>query len=1037
MNKKIFFYIAVLFLIFTNQIHAYKISYQGKAVDASQRRINGTLPIIFSIYTSEFGGSPFWTETINSVNIVNGLFTVELGSVNAINLKFDAQYYLGININNTGELIPRTKLQAAAYSFRAQYSDTSSNLENNAFAEGSMIISDTLTIGGNVIITDNGQIGVGTLIPSEKIDVSGNVKAAAFIGDGSQLTNIQYNALSGDAISGSQVRSLLNTITNDSIATPILFSKIQGDTITKTEVNNQFANIETRIAELESDSVTKSYVELKISNLNSALSNDTAALNAEIQNIKNNVNAETLNIYSRLNTLAADTQTIKTDLLNYKNQVNSETMNIYSRLNTLAADTQTIKTDLSNYKNLVNSETLNIYSRLNTLAADTQTIKTDLSNYKNQVNSETMNIYSRLNTLAADTQTIKTDLLNYKNQVNSETLNIYSRLNTLAVDTQTIKTDLSNYKNKVNSETQNIYARLNTLTNDTNAIKNDLTNFKVLVSNDTSSIVSQLSNKADTPHFHLIADIKDSIPYSRISGIQNTDTSSFVPYSTLNDSFALKANLVSPSFTGDITLPYGVWKSSGNLAIGTSTVSDSLYVYGTFRVRGRNGDTDAIYVDANGDVGMGYISVDKSKLHITGHQATTSIETKDIFTVTRGVTGGVANAKSFSVAVGSFEGGGINTRARADFRLSGTPALSNFYGRITDITVMTMNADGNVGIGNTAPGSKLDVKGTIRLSGSTSGYVGLAPAAAAGSTTYTLPFADGTNGQVLTTNGAGVLAWNTASSSQWTTSAGNIYFQPGNAGIGTTNVTDSLTVYGTLRVKGRTSDTLAIVADNNGNVGIGDGSYGPKLHVTGHLGTPDIAIIETFRLTRPAQSGIKNRNAFGVGVGSFETGLNGRTRVDFIVSDQSGASNDYGNLPNITVMTLNANGNVGIGTTAPSYNLHVNGSVAGTSGYNNLSDARYKKNISSIENASELVSKMRGVSFDWKKEDYKNLNFEDKRQLGLIAQELEEILPEAVSTDNEGYKSIAYSKIIPVLIEAIKEQQKTIDLLKIEIEKIK
>ncbi len=941
MNKKIFFYIAVLFLIFTNQIHAYKISYQGKAVDASQRRINGTLPIIFSIYTSEFGGSPFWTETINSVNIVNGLFTVELGSVNAINLKFDAQYYLGININNTGELIPRTKLQAAAYSFRAQYSDTSSNLENNAFAEGSMIISDTLTIGGNVIITDNGQIGVGTLIPSEKIDVSGNVKAAAFIGDGSQLTNIQYNALSGDAISGSQVRSLLNTITNDSIATPILFSKIQGDTITKTEVNNQFANIETRIAELESDSVTKSYVELKISNLNSALSNDTAALNAEIQNIKNNVNAETLNIYSRLNTLAADTQTIKTDLLNYKNQVNSET------------------------------------------------------------------------------------------------LNIYSRLNTLAVDTQTIKTDLSNYKNKVNSETQNIYARLNTLTNDTNAIKNDLTNFKVLVSNDTSSIVSQLSNKADTPHFHLIADIKDSIPYSRISGIQNTDTSSFVPYSTLNDSFALKANLVSPSFTGDITLPYGVWKSSGNLAIGTSTVSDSLYVYGTFRVRGRNGDTDAIYVDANGDVGMGYISVDKSKLHITGHQATTSIETKDIFTVTRGVTGGVANAKSFSVAVGSFEGGGINTRARADFRLSGTPALSNFYGRITDITVMTMNADGNVGIGNTAPGSKLDVKGTIRLSGSTSGYVGLAPAAAAGSTTYTLPFADGTNGQVLTTNGAGVLAWNTASSSQWTTSAGNIYFQPGNAGIGTTNVTDSLTVYGTLRVKGRTSDTLAIVADNNGNVGIGDGSYGPKLHVTGHLGTPDIAIIETFRLTRPAQSGIKNRNAFGVGVGSFETGLNGRTRVDFIVSDQSGASNDYGNLPNITVMTLNANGNVGIGTTAPSYNLHVNGSVAGTSGYNNLSDARYKKNISSIENASELVSKMRGVSFDWKKEDYKNLNFEDKRQLGLIAQELEEILPEAVSTDNEGYKSIAYSKIIPVLIEAIKEQQKTIDLLKIEIEKIK
>ncbi|MGZ3770417.1 MAG: beta strand repeat-containing protein [Bdellovibrio sp.] len=74
--------------------------------------------------------------------------------------------------------------------------------------------------------------------------------------------------------------------------------------------------------------------------------------------------------------------------------------------------------------------------------------------------------------------------------------------------------------------------------------------------------------------------------------------------------------------------------------------------------------------------------------------------------------------------------------------------------------------NGNVGIGTTNPGSSLDVKGTLRLSGSSSGYVGFAPAAAAGSTTYTLPTTQGTAGQVLSTDGVAgnaTLSWSTPS----------------------------------------------------------------------------------------------------------------------------------------------------------------------------------------------------------------------------------------------------------------------------------
>ena len=74
-------------------------------------------------------------------------------------------------------------------------------------------------------------------------------------------------------------------------------------------------------------------------------------------------------------------------------------------------------------------------------------------------------------------------------------------------------------------------------------------------------------------------------------------------------------------------------------------------------------------------------------------------------------------------------------------------------------TYSALFTGGNVGVNTTTPGSTLDVKGTLRLSGSTSGYVGFLPAPAAGSTTYTLPSADGTSGQTLQTNGSGTLSW--------------------------------------------------------------------------------------------------------------------------------------------------------------------------------------------------------------------------------------------------------------------------------------
>ena len=110
-------------------------------------------------------------------------------------------------------------------------------------------------------------------------------------------------------------------------------------------------------------------------------------------------------------------------------------------------------------------------------------------------------------------------------------------------------------------------------------------------------------------------------------------------------------------------------------------------------------------------------------------------------------------------------------------------------------------------------------------------------------------------------------------------------------------------------------------------------------------------------------------------------------------------------------------------TSVSSTKLNFNPSTGNFSAtiFTSLSDITQKTNIRPIENSIELTKELQGVRFDWVDNN--------KPSLGLIAQEVEKVLPELIETGDDGLKRVNYSNMIGLLIEAIKEQQVRIEEL--------
>jgi len=221
---------------------------------------------------------------------------------------------------------------------------------------------------------------------------------------------------------------------------------------------------------------------------------------------------------------------------------------------------------------------------------------------------------------------------------------------------------------------------------------------------------------------------------------------------------------------------------------------------------------------------------------------------------------------------------------------------------------------------------------------------------------------------------------------------------------------------GSLAIRDSTVGANRLVVDAGGFVGIGTTSPTELLHI--HNGkiqmTRDDGNFPLFALDNLAPGGRRF---------TFQSE---HTTGNLAIRDSTAGANRF---------IVDPTGNIGIGTTSPSEKLHVvgnvlvSGDVTATS-LTEISSRRWKSNIQPLTDALEKVERLRGVTYD-----LKNNN---KHDIGLIAEEVGEVVPEVVAQDENGQaNSVNYGRLTALLVEAVKEQQAQIRALQEELAALK
>ncbi len=211
-------------------------------------------------------------------------------------------------------------------------------------------------------------------------------------------------------------------------------------------------------------------------------------------------------------------------------------------------------------------------------------------------------------------------------------------------------------------------------------------------------------------------------------------------------------------------------------------------------------------------------------------------------------------------------------------------------------------------------------------------------------------------------------------------------------------------------------------------------------------GAPNNGLVERMRLTSnlgdyvmdvTGRIRLRQSTFSSAGLWLFQTTPNNdRAFVGMASDTQVGLWGNTGAAWGLAMDTTSGNVGIGIQTATPAAKLDVGGAVH-ASAFPTSSDERFKTNVRPLTNVLEKVEKVRGVSFEWN-ELYESMGRSThRREIGVIAQELEPHFPELVSAwDEQGHRAVDYGRLAAVLLEAVKELKTQNDALRARIEKL-